>query len=152
MKITVIKDRYGGGYSRGAYTAWLCDVPEEVDDDDVSASNFWDAHRVALIGLGSTPQGALTDLLEKQTQDALPAPDEACAARIEDMVRSFGYTTRGQSREIARAVATMVQRYAGPPCTKCLGQGYYLSGGIGDPPIQCEACVKDDPSDLAWSS
>lgn len=67
----IVQDRYGGGYSRGAYTAWPGDVPEEIDNDDVTASNFWDEHRDAVIGLGSTPQEALDDLLVKQGKRAV---------------------------------------------------------------------------------
>ena len=64
---TIISDRYGGVYSKGAYTAWFLDwehVPEDIDCDDISCMDFWRDNET-IVGLGDTPNEALEDLILK---------------------------------------------------------------------------------------
>ena len=66
---TIIKDRYGGSYSRAAWTAWPCD-PDDLPlgplDEDPECEKFWHTLRrqkaLVLVGLGSTPDEAKADL------------------------------------------------------------------------------------------
>lgn len=69
--LTVVCDRYGGTYSGGRYTAWNCDpwdVPEEIDEGDVSCSIFWDDYKKP-VGKGVTPLQAMEDLRIKLNED-----------------------------------------------------------------------------------
>jgi hypothetical protein len=71
--VTIVKDRYGGSYSRGKWLAYNLDedIVAKLDplphgDDDVSMNNFWgdyyEINPVFLIGIGNTPDEALRDL------------------------------------------------------------------------------------------
>ena len=69
--LCVIKDRYGGTYSDGEYTAWLCGIsyiPEGVFEDDVTCGCTWGKLKTArkkgefVYGVGETPDEALRDL------------------------------------------------------------------------------------------
>ena len=69
--LCVIKDRYGGVYSGGEYTAWRCDVshiPEGVFEDDVTCIRTWARLKTYrdsgtfVYGVGETPEEALRDL------------------------------------------------------------------------------------------
>lgn len=65
--VTIVSDRYGGTYSGGQYTAWLCDpwdVPSEIDEGDVGCSQFW-CNCKEIVGKGATPMLALEDLRTK---------------------------------------------------------------------------------------
>ncbi len=65
--VTIVSDRYGGTYSGGNYTAWnlhICNVPEEIDADDVTCSNFWFDNDI-IVGKGTTSQNAYDDLNSK---------------------------------------------------------------------------------------
>lgn len=65
---TIVRDRYGGIYSGGAWTAWPlepCDIPTEIDGDDVSCSAWWkraQAEETICVGVGGTPETALEAL------------------------------------------------------------------------------------------
>lgn len=69
--LCVIKDRYGGTYSGGEYTAWCCGVsfiPDGVFEDDVTCGSTWGKLKAArkkgdaAYGIGETPDDALRDL------------------------------------------------------------------------------------------
>lgn len=67
--LTIVKDRYGGTYSGGKYTAWHLDyfnLPEEIDEDDCTCADFWTADgNYYLVGKGDTVEQAYKDLVEK---------------------------------------------------------------------------------------
>lgn len=76
--LTIVHDRYGGVYSGGCFTAWNEDfhrVPKDVDGDDTSCTIFRDRFKQGklknycdkpiYVGMGSTPQKALDDLMKK---------------------------------------------------------------------------------------
>lgn len=69
--LCVIKDKYGGTYSDGKYTAWICGIlyiPDGVFKDDITCSNTWRELKEsrkngkAVYGIGKTPDEALNDL------------------------------------------------------------------------------------------
>lgn len=69
--LCVIKDRYGGTYSGGEYTAWCCGVgyiPDGVFEDDLTCGSTWGGLKAArkkgeaAYGIGETPDDALRDL------------------------------------------------------------------------------------------
>lgn len=70
--LCTLKDRYGGGYSGGEWTAWVSGIdyiPRGVFDDDVECSKCWDNLRSSrkegniMFGVGDTVDEALKDLL-----------------------------------------------------------------------------------------
>jgi len=70
--LTIVMDRYTGVYSGGKFTAWnldLDEVPEEICQDDDSASEFFDdvryGRRHLIYGIGETPDEAVVDLYMK---------------------------------------------------------------------------------------
>ena len=66
--LTVISDRYSGCYSGAKFTAWplvYTRMPEAVDGGDIECSSFWEEADKSLIGMGSTVQEAVNDLLDK---------------------------------------------------------------------------------------
>lgn len=68
--LTIVADRYTGTYSGAQYTAWNlypCNVPFEIDDDDVSCVEFWECggSEEYIIGKGRTVSEALLDLYVK---------------------------------------------------------------------------------------
>lgn len=67
--LTIVSDRYGGSYSGGKFTAWpelFYRIPEAIEGDDIACSTFWWKEAdTSLIGIGSTPEVALNDLLTK---------------------------------------------------------------------------------------
>lgn len=65
--VTIIKDRYMGGYSGGEWLAFALPkekVPDEPSSDDVSCMNFWDSKSSHLVGRGQCPNEALADLIK----------------------------------------------------------------------------------------
>lgn len=77
--LCVIKDRYGGTYSGGEYTAWCCGVsfiPDGVFEDDVTCGSTWGRLREArkkgeaAFGLGETPDDALRDLAKAMIRNS----------------------------------------------------------------------------------
>ena len=65
--LTVVRDRYTGSYSGGRFTAWnvdVEDVPEDINEDDVTCYEFWwgDESKKYAIGKGRTPNEAIKDL------------------------------------------------------------------------------------------
>ena len=69
--LCVIKDRYGGVYSGGRYTAWYSDMsntPYGIYEDNVTCAHTWSELRAArqngklVYGIGKTPDEALHDL------------------------------------------------------------------------------------------
>ena len=67
--LTIVKDRYGGGYSKGYYLAFNLepwDVPEDINGSDVDCICFWDEEaKEFAIGKGDTAQEAIDDLARK---------------------------------------------------------------------------------------
>ena len=65
---TIIADRYGGIYAKGAWTAWPLEpeeIPREVFADDVTCKLWWEAQRATAsipVGVGDTPQAAFEAL------------------------------------------------------------------------------------------
>lgn len=77
--MTIVKDRFGGVYSGGAYTAWNLEpweIPGEIAEGDLFCGEFWDWNKLPC-GKGSTPDEAACDLLEKIKGEAsqLPEPE-----------------------------------------------------------------------------
>ena len=65
--ITIVKDRFGGTYSGGAYTAWHLnpwEIPSDLSAGDLSCCDFL-AHSRLIYGKGSTPDEAERDLMDK---------------------------------------------------------------------------------------
>ena len=65
--LTIVKDRYGGAYSDGVYTAWNLDyyeIPLEVALDDVSCMDFW-SNNTIIVGKGNTPEESIEDLYKQ---------------------------------------------------------------------------------------
>jgi hypothetical protein len=69
--LCVIKDRCGGMYSGGRYTAWHSDIPNipsEINEVNGTCAEEWDKLRTArqngelVYGVGETPDEALRDL------------------------------------------------------------------------------------------
>ena len=65
---TIVKDRYGGSYSGGKWTAWPLDaedVPRETEMGDRACEMWWSAARESRVdvGVGVTPDEAFADLL-----------------------------------------------------------------------------------------
>ncbi|RTL49921.1 MAG: hypothetical protein EKK46_14085 [Rhodocyclaceae bacterium] len=62
-ELTVVEDRYGGGYSGGRFVAWplpSASVPPDSQGGDIPASVFWAKPRLA--GKGDTQEAAIIDL------------------------------------------------------------------------------------------
>lgn len=77
--LCVIKDRYGGTYSGGEYTAWCCGIsfiPDGVFEDDVTCGITWgnlkEARKKgeAAYGIGETPDDALRDLAKAMIRNS----------------------------------------------------------------------------------
>ena len=68
--LTIIQNRYGGGFLAFNLESW--EVPKEINDDGLDFWSFWhhDAQKY-IIGKGDTPQEALDNLKAKLD----PAPD-----------------------------------------------------------------------------
>jgi hypothetical protein len=65
--VTIISDRYGGTYSKGKFTAWLCapeEIPDMVSEGDSECGNFWREFD-GTVGKGNTPNDAFDNLIEK---------------------------------------------------------------------------------------
>ena len=63
--ITIIMDRYSGIYSGGAFLAFNLDydeIPQEINQDDVTCMNFWSTNKNMIVGRGATPQEAYENL------------------------------------------------------------------------------------------
>lgn len=65
--VTVVKDRFGGVYSGGAYTAWNLEpweLPNEIAGGDMICCDFWaDNRNRQICGKGATPDEAERDLI-----------------------------------------------------------------------------------------
>lgn len=64
---TIIRDRYNGVYSGGAFVAFplpFDKVPPEIDGGDVDCASFW-VHYEKPYGVGDTPDKAYWDLVNK---------------------------------------------------------------------------------------
>jgi hypothetical protein len=77
--LCVIKDRYGGTYSGGEYTAWCCGVgyiPDGVFEDDITCGSTWGGLKEArkkgeaAYGIGETPDDALRDLAKAMIRNS----------------------------------------------------------------------------------
>lgn len=66
--VTILKDRYGGTYSRAEWTAFNLHEYEVGETDanggDVECAQFWDAPGMPA-GKGNTPQEAYEDLIKQ---------------------------------------------------------------------------------------
>ncbi len=78
--LTIVKDRYGGCYSGGRFTAWnyfFDQIPDEIDGDDPTCFHFWYNFKQGQLegfcgkkifcGFGATPDEAHEDLYKKIT-------------------------------------------------------------------------------------
>lgn len=67
--LTIVKDRYGGAYSNGKYTAWNLKnwaVPDEISKSDCECSDFWNSTASRyIIGKGDTIEEAVVDLAKQ---------------------------------------------------------------------------------------
>ena len=71
--VTIVADRYNGTYSGGIFTAWNCypkDVPEDIEYDDCSCSEFFRSYDKPY-GVGDTPTKAYKDLRRKLENECL---------------------------------------------------------------------------------
>lgn len=70
--VTIIATRYGGSYEGGAWAAFHCnedELPPAATGDDTSCAVFWsDVSAHMAVGVGATPNDALT-ALEKKIAD-----------------------------------------------------------------------------------
>lgn len=77
---TIVRDRYGGVYSGGLWTAWALlpqDVPNDVLDEDVPCRRWWVRHRASAqlpVGVGATADEALEQLRGMIRRHAQTAP------------------------------------------------------------------------------
>lgn len=65
---TIIRDRYSGTYSGGAWVAFPLDydaIPAAVSGDDLSCGTFWGEYDPEDYGVGDSPEVALQDLVRK---------------------------------------------------------------------------------------
>ena len=65
--MTIVKDRFGGTYSGGAYTAWNLEpweIPGDLLAGDTSCCEFL-LHSRLIYGKGNTPDEAERDLMDK---------------------------------------------------------------------------------------
>jgi len=72
--LTIIGDRYTGAYSGGKYTAWnsqLDNIPPAINGGDIECSEFWADIQIP-VGLGETPDLALSDLAAKLADTKTP--------------------------------------------------------------------------------
>ena len=63
---TIVRDRYDGTYSKGAFIAFPLDnraVPEYIHSDDVECASFWGSFK-DLCGRGETPDKAYWNLVD----------------------------------------------------------------------------------------
>ena len=65
--LTITRDRYRGGYSKGRFLAFNLlpwQLPKEIDGDDVTCGGFWwsDDCKAYTIGKGKTIMEAVEDL------------------------------------------------------------------------------------------
>jgi hypothetical protein len=66
----IVRDRYSGVYSGGAFVAfplYYWDVPKEVDGSDTECAEFWNGYEEPY-GIGETPDKAYWDLASKYLQ------------------------------------------------------------------------------------
>lgn len=71
--LTIIADRYNGGYSGGKFVAFnleFKDVPESVYGGDIECGFFWDTINIPY-GIGDTPNAAMIDMFTKYEMDEL---------------------------------------------------------------------------------
>jgi len=75
--VVILKDRYGGVYSHGAWTAWplyLEHMPRGPEDGDAECDYFWHTPQDYPIGKGATPDEALADLVAQVERAAASKP------------------------------------------------------------------------------
>lgn len=68
--LTIIKDRYGGSYTKGEYLAFNAKhfhIPKEVQGDDMTQVD-WIHDTKMIYGVGDTPEGAIEDLKRRLSQ------------------------------------------------------------------------------------
>lgn len=76
--VTIVKDRYSGGYSGGAWTAWPLEpreLPAAISEEDVACKRWWTEHRAqptVPVGVGDTPEDALKALMARVAGRSLP--------------------------------------------------------------------------------
>ena len=83
--ITIIKDRYNGIYSGGAFLAFNLDydeIPWEINQDDVTCMVFWSTNKNMIVGRGATPQEAYENLCYR---------DVIQITKVETVLRNLGY-------------------------------------------------------------
>lgn len=65
VNILIDRDRYCGAYSGYPYTAWVDEIPFEVDAGDSTCEEFWDNPVNWMCGFGNTPAEAASDIVKK---------------------------------------------------------------------------------------
>lgn len=68
--LTIVRDRYTGDYSGGAYTAWkhyVDEIPREIRGNDGECREFWYGEKAEQykVGKGATIAEAVADLARK---------------------------------------------------------------------------------------
>jgi hypothetical protein len=66
--LTIIADRYQGGYSSGKYVAFPLDFDEldpAIRGGDGDCAEFWSTQDQSTYGVGETPQAAFQSLVER---------------------------------------------------------------------------------------
>lgn len=109
--VTIINDRYGGCYSKGAFLAFNLepwDVPKGVSwGGDVDCAEFWaDEAPKYVIGKGNTPNEAYRDLVEKlQTKEKEPNNHQLDPKNI------FENFIEGASNKMARTMGHSIAEH-----------------------------------------
>ena len=109
--VTIINDRYGGCYSKGAFLAFNLepwDVPKGVSwGGDVDCAEFWaDEAPKYVIGKGNTPNEAYRDLVEKlQTKEKEPNNHQLDPKNI------FENFIEGASNKMARTMGLSIAEH-----------------------------------------
>ncbi len=70
---TIVMSRYGGVYSGAkwlAFPLWNVRLPNGWDGDDITCMEFWQEYD-DIVGKGSTPEDAYSDLLKKLQEEKI---------------------------------------------------------------------------------
>lgn len=69
--LTIVSDRYNGGYSKGKYIAFPqepWEINHKMNGNDTECINYWDDF-VGIIGKGNTPDEAKFNLIENMNKE-----------------------------------------------------------------------------------
>ena len=109
--VTIINDRYGGCYSKGAFLAFNLepwDVPKGVSwGGDVDCAEFWaDEAPKYVIGKGNTPNEAYRDLVER-----IQTKEKELNNHQLDPKKAFENFIEGDSNKLARTVGLSIAEH-----------------------------------------